>query len=314
MKKLIVSILIPLFWICLIPSAYCGSTAEDLFNSSQKMDIKVFAQKKEVEASQSGPTEVTVKSKNWTFVVGYKAWLNSWQTSQLQIGSITGSNIVETTSDTQFAHIPSASIKYKDFFISGSYFTETSYNFPKFSYIANYPPPTAVPPGVGTITETTSMSAKRSEWDAQIGYFISSSPIAVTLGYKNVTQKYTTTLTSPGIVYTPPTTESKTEYKGPMIGLSGSYPIAAGFHFYGAVAYGWMDVYFDGNKSSDDSATYSLADLGVLYKHAKLPISLSAGYRIQNIDTKFKARGSGDFENTATDLTKGFVFGLSLIF
>jgi len=308
MKKLIVSILIPLFWICLVPSAYCGSTAEDLFifNSSQKMDLKVFAQKKEAEASLSGPTEVSAKSKNWTFVVGYKAWLNSWQTSFMQSGSTTGSNIVETTSGTQIAHIPTASIKYKDFFISGSYFPETNYDFPKFSYIVNSPT-------VGTITETASMSAKRSEWDAQIGYFILSSPIAVTLGYKNVTQKYTTTYTSPGIIYTPPTTESKTDYKGPMLGLSGSYPIAAGFNFYGAVAYGWLDVYYDGEKSTDEG-TYSLADLGVLYKHAKLPISFSAGYRIQDIDTKVKPKGSGSFGNTATDITKGFVFGLNIIF
>lgn len=313
MKKFIISILIPLFWICLIPWAYCGSTAEDLFifNSSPNMDLKVFAQKKEVEASQSGPTEASIKSKNWTFVVGYKAWLNTWQTAYPYSGQYYGSHIVETTSGNEFAHIPNASIKYKDFFISGSYFPEISYDFPKFSYIANYP---AAPAGVGTITETVSGSAKRSEWDAQIGYFILSSPIAVTLGYKNVTQKYTTTYTSPGIIYTPATDESKTEYKGPLLGLSGSYPVGAGFNFYGGLAYGWLDVYYDGTKS-DDSATYFLADLGVLYKpFEKLPISLSAGYRIQDIDTKVKATSSGDFENTATDITKGFVFGINIIF
>jgi|GEM_PF-6053981 len=319
MKKFLISILIPLFCLSIINLAHSAPPTDYLSNSTQGLKFTQFAQLQEKDSSvttsvetKPGSTAASVQSKDWTFVLGYKGWYNQWQTSMFSGGpnSERGSQNIETTSDNyELASIPFASIKYKDFFISGSYFLETSYDFPAYTQYVNY-----TAQGLGYRLVNTKISAKRTEWDVNLGYYILSSPIAVSAGWKNVTQKYSTTESSPGLVYTPPTTDQKVEMEGPVLGISTSYPLGSGFYFYGAFAYGWLTLKIEGNKLSDVSCTYTLYDLGVGYKIPEWPVTLSLGYRVQDIHSKIDAGANADFTNEATDITKGVVFGLNIIF
>ncbi len=66
--------------------------------------------------------------------VGYKAWYNTWD---LPIYPSSGGQeiIVNVGSGTEISHIPVASFRYKNFFVSGNYFPKTDYNFNKVKVI-----------------------------------------------------------------------------------------------------------------------------------------------------------------------------------
>lgn len=230
--------------------------------------------------------------------IGYKAWLNQWQTSYI---GATGTHILSMTSDYEFTSIPVLGLRYKDFFLSGSYYMETKFDFPDVSY-------EVTDPSVGTIIETLSASAKRSEWDASFGYYVHPS-IAVSVGYKRIAQEYTDRYSSPGIIYTPSEFTSKTTYKGPTLGILVNAPIGSGVGIYGNLAYGPLKGKFEG-ESSSFNAPYVLAESGLNYKFEKAPLLINLGYRYQSLDSKPKDMGG----QIGPDVTKGMVFGLSYIF
>jgi hypothetical protein len=233
------------------------------------------------------------------FGIGVRGWQNQWETSiSFNDTSFAGQN-VKVTTDSKFVPIPVLAVKYGNVFISGSYYTKTNFTFNKFNYRATYTT-------VGTIVETLETSAERSEWDANIGYYIHPS-VALSVGYKNITQDYTQTVSSPGITYSQPTTKSTTEIKGPAIGIMGNVPIGSGFGLYGNISYGWLKSKYTG-VSAEDNSSYVLTDVGFNYIFESIPILLNLGYRYQSIYTDVSSGLK------APDITTGFVVGANLVF
>ncbi|MDP2681694.1 MAG: hypothetical protein Q8P28_02650 [Deltaproteobacteria bacterium] len=238
----------------------------------------------------------------FTAVIGYKGWFNQWLTGTLNNDTTNGANVSTFTSDYEYTSIPVISLRYDNLFVSGSYYMPTKFSFPDTSYRITYTT-------VGTITETAKTTAEREEWDTSIGYYVHPS-IGLTVGYKNIKQEYTTTLRSPGIVYTPATTKSTTTIKGPTVGITGGYPLGSGFGAYYAFSYGWLESSYEGVSRTDDSS-YRLTDIGFSFKPGTAPLAFTLGYRSQLIDTKFPTNLG---EQIGPDDTKGFVLGANLIF
>ncbi|GFO56738.1 hypothetical protein GMSM_37450 [Geomonas sp. Red276] len=207
-------------------------------------------------------------------VIGYKAWVADWKTSEETIGNAYSGH--QYSSNTKVLNIPVVSLKYQNAFVSGSFIPETEFKFTDF-------------------TDGSTFNGKRSEWDAQVGYFLWS-PVAVTVGYKSITQKFGSL---------------KYEFGGPTIGISGKADIKYGLAFYGSGGFGWLDVDRKGSLGTDKGdSNYFLGELGLAYKPQALPLSVQVGYRLQYVDTKYNKNGLG--ENT--DITRGLVAGLNLIF
>ncbi|MBI4378586.1 MAG: hypothetical protein HY578_05750 [Nitrospinae bacterium] len=238
-------------------------------------------------------------SDGFNVSLGVKGWANQWETSFFfNDSSFAGKNIKVTT-DSKFVAIPVLAVKYGNVFISGSYYAKTNFTFNKFNYRATYST-------VGTITETLESSADRSEWDANIGYYIHPS-VALSVGYKNITQDYTQTVSSPGITYSQPTTTSTTEIRGPTVGIIANKSIGSGFGLYGNISYGWLKAKYTG-VSTEDNSSYTLTDTGFNYMFGSIPLLINLGYRYQAMYTD----ASPGLK--APDITTGFVLGANLVF
>jgi hypothetical protein len=240
---------------------------------------------------------VSAEESSLNYSIGIKGWSNQWETGYFfNDESYVGKN-VQVITGSKFTLIPVLAVKYGNVFVSGSYYMKSNFTFNKFSYRATYST-------VGTIVETLESSADRTEWDGNIGYYIHPS-VAVSLGYKNITQDYTSTYSSPGITYSQPTSKSTTEIKGPTIGITGNAPISGGFGLYGNLAYGWLKAKYTG-VSREDTVSYLLSDTGFNYRAGSFLINL--GYRLQSMYTDAPNGLKGP------DVTEGFVLGANMLF
>jgi hypothetical protein len=237
--------------------------------------------------------------KDLFLAVGVKAWYNEWTSSTTTYVSQGGANVQSFTSDPELALIPTVSLKYKKFLISGGYMLGTDYDWPGTTDTINI--------GGSPYTAENKSKAEREELDINVGYSVHSN-ITLTLGYKQVKQDYTTETGGVGLVSQ--TTKSETKYTGQTIGIMGSAPIAERWGIYANLAYGLMDVKYEGSDQKDD-ATYISSELGFAY----VPVSgfvVSFGYKYQIIDTAIAAEGYGD--QKAIDVTKGVILGANYIF
>lgn len=224
--------------------------------------------------------------------IGARVWVNSWEKFTL---SPDGQQVGVSKSDTALTPIPTASLRYKDFFVSGSYFVSSDYQW-KTSAI--------LPTG----TTPVDINGRREEFDITAGYFLHRN-VAFTAGYKDIEQKFSSNLLGsiPNITY-----------KGPFLGLMGSVPIGNGFGLYGNFAYGWLFGNAGGYAGvGNRDVEYILADGGLSYTYqfnaaGALPLyaSLFAGYRFQLLDIE----NIGPRHKNASDYTRGFVTGLSIAF
>jgi len=237
-------------------------------------------------------TAAIAAGKNLYFSIGVKVWAAEWQSSMQGGGSITS-----TTATAEPVLIPALGIKYKDFFLSGSYFNTTKFEFQEFSNIENFGPPT------GFAVTTSKVSADRTESDVNAGFYIFRS-VALSLGYKQVSQKYHTTYTVPGIVDF--TDDSETTIKGPTLGIVASASIGEGLGIYENFSYGQLKATYTGVSESDD-ARYISSELGFTYRAGIALMSL--GYKYQAIDTQ-----SASSKLIGPDVTKGFLFGVNFVF
>src|SRR6266540_5981809 len=219
------------------------------------------------------------RDKNWSVTLGLKAWQNTWETALLNDDAF-DSNILSLTSPSKFALIPNLTVRYKDFFVAGGYFTKTSYTFPQIRF-------------AGSLIDT---KADRTETDFNLGYFIVPQ-VALTVGYKTVKQEYT--LSTPGF----PVDRSTTKYGGVTAGILGSAPIGGGFALYGNGSGGPSKAKYSGGGS--DNAWYISSELGLAYAVAR-GATLSLGYKYQVLNTNVKTLTG---TQVARDVTNGFVFG-----
>lgn len=282
-----------------------------------------FGEEPATDPAMPGQTEIGQSSflGDIRVSVGVKMWINSWEKFLPDPYAVV---MYTDRSASELAPIPTVAVKYKDFFISGSYFSNTSYGFsvlqtaPTFSrspFPINLPPGTPVHVGI---------DATREEWDVNLGYFLHPN-LAFVVGYKNIDQTFTSTASIadsrgqliPGLGST--VVHTKVDYSGPMLGLVGVFPLGHGFGLYGNFAYGFLTADFHGYAGANSkSAQYILADGGLSWTYrfddslAELPLasaSIFGGYRYQSIEVSNAIPGK-----TGSDYTKGFVVGLNLTF
>jgi len=253
--------------------------------------------------------------------VGYKAWFNTWN---LPFRSLSRQVfVIDVSSGTETSHIPVVSLRYKNFFVSGSYFPKTDYNFNKIKMVNYF----NIEDSVLLLGEEYRISAERSEWDITTGYYLNQN-LAITIGYKNIRRLYSYSLQS--VVTSTPTSEQdfnqdiftgfyyQDEVAGLTLGLTSSFPLGRGFGLYNSFAYGRLspggDSFFS-IEGDSFSIPYYLGEMGLVYSiRLKNPTinaaSFYAGYRFQRIDFEDTIVDG----QTAKDRTDGFVFGVNFSF
>jgi len=254
-------------------------------------------------AEQSSPV-----GKDVTLAIGLKFWMHTWQSANGSYGPEQGANVQSYVSDPNVAFIPSISLKIKDFFISTSYLTASDYTFPTYS-------DRLILTSGGTTTAYTlnhETTAKRTESDTNIGWYVSRN-LALTLGYKVVTQEITDKRSGTGLLAN--TFVQKPTYAGPTIGFIGSVPIGEGFGLYGNLALGKLDMEYEGS-SYTYKTDYVSTEIGIGFKAKSLPLSFTMGYRFQSIEQNMPDYSLPGSPGTpiSPDVTKGLTFGLNLIF
>ena len=250
----------------------------------------------------------TPLGKDVTLAIGLKLWMNTWQSANGSFGSQQGSNVQSYISDGNVAFIPSISLKIKDFFISTSYMGAPEYTFAEYTdTIVLKSGPTY---SVYTLDHKT--TATRTESDTNIGWFISKN-LALTLGYKVVTQEITDKQSGAGLKAQ--TVISKPTYAGPTVGFIGSVPVGQGVGLYGNLALGKLDMQYEGG-STTYKCDYVSTEIGMGFKPKSVPLSFTIGYRFQSIEQKMPAYTLAGSAGTpiSPDVTKGLTFGLNLIF
>lgn len=255
--------------------------------------------------------------------VGTRVWLMEWKTAASPVFAGTSNSLSEVTSTGyEAAPMPTLSLGYKDFYVTGSYLATTGFNFPL---------QTATSYGLDAsdrvvpITGQRAMSAERSEWDVQAGYYLPltySKLLAVQVGYKQVDQNFTDSYGLNGVPIA--TQKSKASISGPLLGLTGKLPVletdSGNLYIYGTYSHGFLSSSFTSSRKSY-SADYNLVDVGLSYSLGKKLMSLPglsdaavyAGYRIQWIDTRNPPTSLGR-TNDSTDVTQGFTGGVNITF
>ncbi len=245
--------------------------------------------------------------KDFGVSVGIKFWSNQWDSPfELEglVGSTEASTIYTFESKTEVAGIPTFLVRYRNFFLGGSYLPETEYNFD-----------TQVLDFSGRVL--ADLKAEREEWDLNLGYFITPN-LALSVGYKDLTR----TLFFSGDI----TVEDQWEISVPIIGLAAAAPVGLGLNLYGNLAYGQAEVdELFGRLPLELEGDYYFGEVGLSYSvpldGSLSAFTVSAGYRFQRLDLHYTSIGanandpfplgsSGDLN----DSTHGVVFNLSATF
>lgn len=245
--------------------------------------------------------------KDFSASVGLKMWVNEWEYPTVLTFSPTSTNnmVRSQHSDTvEFAFIPALNLKYKNFFVSSSYFPETDYSF-EIQDVLGF---------------TSKFDAKRSEWDINFGYYILPS-LAVMAGYKNINREFGININGNQMA-----NAGKADTNGLTLSIAGAAPLRGQFGLYGNFAYGWLDTEKNltfsgilGEQYGNFDVEYYLGEFGLKYFsrlknfYALEAASVYMGYRFQSLNEE---RGSLDNGRPLeiTDTTSGFVFGVNLSF
>jgi hypothetical protein len=305
--------------------------------------------------------------KDFSATVGVKIWMNTWRRDSFftstpsltfnQDTTITfadGTAItfpsdttisafannpgpVAETSDTKVTPNPTYSVRYKWLVFSGSYYSDTDFDFDPVQRQQSISLNGA---NVLDFTLTDNTSAERREWDVEGGIFVHPN-IVILGGYKRICQKinFTTTVVSnpPDISNlenfisvndAPSKFSSDLTIEGPIIGMAGSVPIAYGLGVYVGYAHGFLEVDITDvdlttnqifGQATNLDASYDVAELGFTYTPKMdflpphLPLSAAtiyAGYRYQAFETDAASPNTAE----RSDTTRGFVVGLNLTF
>lgn len=266
------------------------------------------------------------------FVVGYRLWLNYWQTTIAKVPSVipdphgdpsavvTITDVGDAPNINQFAaaSIPSVAVRYGNFFGSASVMISPDYHFPtkKGQLVSGRTtdPINDAIFGVHNFSVDHKVTGSRNEVDVNLGYYIHPW-IALTLGYKGVFQKLKDKSTSTNLTHASPvrtTTETThPQYNGGTIGIATTIPIPeggwipTGFSLYGNGGGGPM------GSNEFSYAWYGTIDAGLAYKPTNLPLLFTGGYKFQIINSKTH---SGASENHIIDYTRGAILGISYVF
>lgn len=194
-----------------------------------------------------------------------------------------------TSDGYEVVPIPVLSIKWKNLFVSGSYFAQTDYNFAEFP----------------------ESDVERHEWDVAGGYYVLPPYLALTVGYKRIDQEF-------GAV--------DFEIDGPTFGFVGAVPMKWGFSLYTNFAYGFFNAesqFFEAFGQDDDrDADYFLVETGLAWTYdlKQLPVhvllnsaTLTLAYRHQQVETESVVAPFND-DDDGIDTTRGVVLGVNFAF
>lgn len=274
--------------------------------------------------------------KDFSASIGLRLWENKWNLPRsVTSGNYYDENVLNTIatnsiSDNKFSSIPSVGIRYKNFFLGGSYFTNTDYDFKT----QNLPD---VWRGSYWAKTNVKVLAKRTEWDITSGYYLNKY-LMLTLGYKNINRKYTECFGVNVITYPDdPCNMSSVTYtndskaKGLIFGLGASAPLGnSGFNLYGNLSYGKLrteqlaisNLPSNSPKNANYKNNYYLGEFGISYAipfkdNYFSAISMSLGYRFQRYEFDHLSNNTfmaTPLQQTAVDTTDGFVAGINILF
>ena len=251
------------------------------------------------------PTDKTVQlADDFHFTVGFRTWFNSWTSPGKFFTCSFGCSGLDTTSDG-IGYIPTAGVRYKDFFVSASGFFAERYSADLLNDIV-----------FGNFR--LNQHADRREVDVNAGYFIHPW-IALTAGYKHIDMD----LTVSGIPST--ALENKYNYNGPTLGMAVSIPIPeggllpSGLSAYGNGAGGYLWTHGNRQNGADkisNYAFYGVLEGGLAYKIASLPVAFTGGYKFQGLNMHYRHGTSVllSGRNSQTDVMRGPIIGASYIY
>jgi hypothetical protein len=323
-------------------------------------------------AATSGAIEESTQlGRDLFFTIGFDIWPNQWQKTYTALNvpnpfagipdPLTGIvspnlivnassvNNIQASSAFNVGFIPTATLTYKNLFITGSYMATTDYQFGTSSQTVTAP--IVVFTDEGSFIDPdlpfglkTDLEASRQEWDFTMGYF----PLewlGVAMGYKGIVQDYKLkqTLTAPvnpPLVFTATgtptfstTSSSKIRYNGPILGVLANTRLSDNFALLGNVFGGYLfvdctpsctqSVFTDnvlnrqtpddvtlGSQSLVEDSPFVASKLMVRYTPTSLPaLSLTLSYRIQLIISE-----SDISSGPGIDVTHGPVVGVNYRF
>ena len=255
-------------------------------------------------------------SKDFSFTFGTKVWINEWTTWNnpptfdndlpVDLDGDGAPDILaadpfpdgrQVTSHTarnwEVVPIPVASVRWKNLFVSGSYFADTDYKFNSLGGV----------------------EAEREEFDVAMGYYVIPPYLALIAGYKYINQKF-------GL--------ANFNFDGPTVGFVGAVPMKYGFSLYTNFAFGFLEVesrIFEisgPNFALDDDreSNYWLVDTGIAWTYnvketaPELLLSqatVTLGYRHQQVETEGVAAPFNN-DDDGIDSTRGVALGVNFTF
>jgi len=268
--------------------------------------------------------------------VGADVWFNQWQTGQT-FGSQRQGFRNETLTTLGVGIIPNATLSYQRFFVSASYMWTPDYHFGSTTTVLNT---NALVNVVGfgiqslSVLQETHFTASRQEAEVSFGYrFFETETgfLGAAVGYKGIFQDYVTSFRrASGAVpfgfgsFGPLIRaggHTQTNYNGWIVGLVGAASLGGGVGVFGNAAGGVLYPNCSGSKKqfADEPscpgfgvAPYAAAKVGVSYRPFDAPLTFSAGYRIQVLNTEFK--GTTPRAGNTIDLTHGLIVGANWTF
>lgn len=318
-----------------LPAQTVAPTKETKRNEQQ--NSRLYSVSKDTQAS-------TADANDFSMSFGTKFWVNNWATGQLTPGYSSSDNISSFISSSgtvgvqsalpvgeQVASIPFGSVRYKNLFVTGSYYTPTSFGITQQTQVDfNFPQRLGV-----SDKETFSGDVKRSEWDVSLGWLVLPN-IALTAGYKEINMdinysiNHNVTYSSSNYAPLNQTLVAQNTVHGPTLGFAGSLPIShywfGTLGLYGSYAHGFMTsaVKYAVSGVSQNSASaetdYDALEGGLTYTlgdevlPAFLPMfksSMFAGYRMQRVSV---SGAYGPFATGTAEITQGFTTGVNLIY
>lgn len=320
MKPVTVCILL----ICMVVCGPGGNAfaAEDNVSSAQNAVQTSLAPGSQGQES-SGRSHF---GKNWTVMLGLKIWPNKWDLPVELFGYDNKTYIHEFESGAELTYIPAVLIRYRNFFIGGSYLSETDYDFVNQNY-SNW----GVEDNILYITGTTiSVSGSRKEWDLNLGYFLLPN-LAISIGYKNLDRDLDIFFISEGYSSDGSQTDEiiddvfEASYPlsayAPIVGLSASTPLVNRLNLYGNMAYGLLDGdaeynYEGGKNELTLDGEYVFAELGLSYtillkRKSASAVTFNIGYRFQRLEMQFESKDGGwGHSGDQHDSTAGLIVGV----
>ncbi|MBI3380491.1 MAG: hypothetical protein HY019_00665 [Aquabacterium sp.] len=217
-------------------------------------------------ASCPAQTTDEADANRWHVSVGAKAWLNqwdSWDINRVQIGGSALQVVESVSSDQTLAFIPVISVRQGPWSITTSVMSKTNYTLHN---------------------AVTTISASRSEFDLNAGW-AATPGITLTAGFKRLTQE----------------AGGRFTWRGPVLGASATAPLPAGWALYGTLGLGRLSLKLPGADADGQgtrSASYTVSEVGLAYAFTPALIkgdtglTMTIGYRSQSVRSRDYALSS----------------------